>query len=167
MSLKVYQFYKYVAQSGNYYDYVMKVDDDSYINIDVLASSIPLLPKNWVRYGFFWYDIEKEDSSSKYYDSLYKIGSTYPVYAAGPGHLSSFDIVKFIDSMERPLIVQNDDVNVGKYFGRYHKVVTVLKMFGVMQLIYCVSMTTVSTEVSICVVLRIEKIHLTLLCLLT
>ena len=92
----------------------MKMDDDSYLNVNVLSSVLPLLPPSWLHYGWFWYDVLKEENTSKYYDSIYKLGTRYPVYCAGPGHLFSMDVVKYISNLEKPLIIQNDDVNVGK-----------------------------------------------------
>ncbi len=116
-------------------DFVMKLDDDSYLplslnahffrylNINQLCSSLVYpwsvcllirryIPSTRSRYGFFWYDVYKETEESKYYDTLYKLGNYYPPYAAGAGHIMSFDLVKFVTQIPNPVIVENDDVNV-------------------------------------------------------
>lgn len=115
MPIKVLEFYKWVYdkyRNNNEPIYVMKMDDDVYLNLVTFASTILYLPTNLTRLGFFWYDVKKEDSSSKYYDSIFKAGTVYPPYAAGPAHSISWDLLEHIVSIKNPLIIQNDDVNV-------------------------------------------------------
>jgi hypothetical protein len=44
--------------------------------------------------------------------SINSAGESYPPYAAGPGHVISYDLAQYITSIPNPILLQNDDVNV-------------------------------------------------------
>jgi hypothetical protein len=44
MPTKVFRFYEWVVNNGNQYDFVIKLDDDSFVNLDKLYESLLLLP---------------------------------------------------------------------------------------------------------------------------
>jgi len=91
--------------------FIMKLDDDSYLNVENLARTLQTLPTKRLRYGFLWYDAEQIEDT-KYYDNLFTLGSYFPPYAAGPGHLISADLLQDISSIKEPYMLQNDDINI-------------------------------------------------------
>eukprot|EP01112_Ceratiomyxa_fruticulosa_P019255 TRINITY_DN627_c0_g1_i2.p1 TRINITY_DN627_c0_g1~~TRINITY_DN627_c0_g1_i2.p1 ORF type:complete len:433 (+),score=41.80 TRINITY_DN627_c0_g1_i2:399-1697(+) len=91
--------------------FIMKLDDDSYLNVENVARILQTLPTKRLRYGFIWYDAEQMEKS-KYYDKLFTLGSYFPPYAAGPGHIISADLLEDIISIKAPYMLQNDDINI-------------------------------------------------------
>ncbi|KAG0559310.1 hypothetical protein M758_10G094200 [Ceratodon purpureus] len=78
---KTWRFYSTVAAMGVHFDYVMKVDDDAYVRIDNLASSLAEEPRTDLYYGYIL-PCENEDP--------------YAGYMAGMGYIITWDLVEYI-----------------------------------------------------------------------
>ncbi|XP_050221225.1 hydroxyproline O-galactosyltransferase GALT3-like [Mercurialis annua] len=85
---KTYTYFSSVPKIlPKHYTYVMKADDDSYIRLEQLFSSLMLLPRHDLYYGF----VIPCDSKNPYVD-----------YMSGMGFLLSWDIVEWIAESEIP-----------------------------------------------------------------
>ncbi|KAE8730972.1 putative beta-1,3-galactosyltransferase 16 [Hibiscus syriacus] len=98
--------------------YIMKTDDDAFVRIDEVLSSLKERPSNGLLYGL----IEFESSPHREKDSKWYISdeewphSSYPPWAHGPGYIISRDIAKFIvqKHQERELkLFKLEDVAMG------------------------------------------------------
>jgi len=97
LTYKVQTFYHAVENHfGLSYDYLMKTDDDSYVNLPKFQSFIQSQPKkNYYAGKCMWNRQPIRDPRNRYYipEEVYS-SSTYPVYAAGDGYLVSKDANK-------------------------------------------------------------------------
>lgn len=84
---KSFMFWDTVATAGPEYDYVMKVDDDSYVRVDNLANSLVSLPRTDLYYGYVL-PCENQDP--------------YAWYMAGMGYLLSWDLVQWVHDSPIP-----------------------------------------------------------------
>lgn len=115
--LKTGAMMKYAAGLGTQFDYVFKVDDDTFLNVRLLTMHIPN-----VKYDpadplyFYWGNVNSnvppnKDKKSKWYDAIFQ-GDRYPDYMQGPGYMLSMGLVK-----EIPRFVDNfvwlEDVSCG------------------------------------------------------
>ncbi|EEF43152.1 hydroxyproline O-galactosyltransferase GALT3 [Ricinus communis] len=78
--------------------YIMKTDDDAFVRIDEVLSSLKEKAANSLLYGLISYDSSPHrDEDSKWYISDKEWPhSSYPPWAHGPGYVISRDIAKFI-----------------------------------------------------------------------
>ncbi|XP_050219302.1 hydroxyproline O-galactosyltransferase GALT3 [Mercurialis annua] len=78
--------------------YIMKTDDDAFVRIDEVLSSLKEKSSNALLYGLIAYDsTPHRDKDSKWYVSEKEWPhSSYPPWAHGPGYVISRDIAKFI-----------------------------------------------------------------------
>lgn len=84
---KSFKFFSAVAAIGVHYDYVMKVDDDSYVRVENLAKSLDPLPREDLYYGYVL-PCENQDP--------------YAWYMAGMGYLLSWDLVEWVHESPIP-----------------------------------------------------------------
>ncbi|KAL4308780.1 hypothetical protein GQ457_01G029850 [Hibiscus cannabinus] len=98
--------------------YIMKTDDDAFVRIDEVLSSLKERPSSGLLYGL----IEFESSPHRDKDSKWYISdeewphSSYPPWAHGPGYIISRDVAKFIvqKHQERELkLFKLEDVAMG------------------------------------------------------
>lgn len=80
---KTWSFYATVAALGVRFDYVMKVDDDSYVRIDNLAASLATEPRTDLYYG---YVLPCDNQNA------------YSSYMAGMGYVVTWDLVEYISA---------------------------------------------------------------------
>jgi hypothetical protein len=80
---KTYTYFSSLPAMGLRYDYVMKVDDDTYFRIDKLAESLRPLPREDTYYGFV-IPCESQDP--------------FREYMSGMGFALSWDLVQWIES---------------------------------------------------------------------
>jgi len=78
---KSFTFFSSVAAGEVHYDYVMKVDDDSYVRLENLAKSLEPLPRVDLYYGYVL-PCESQDA--------------YAWYMAGMGYILSWDLVEWV-----------------------------------------------------------------------
>ncbi len=57
MPSKVLKFYQWAVESEKKYDYVLKIDDDSFVNIEELSKALNVLPTS--RYSYFFENTKK------------------------------------------------------------------------------------------------------------
>lgn len=82
---KTWRFFSTVVAMGVRFDYVMKVDDDSYVRVDNLAGSLNQEPRSDLYYGYVL-PCENQDA--------------YQGYMAGMGYVLSWDLVEWISQSE-------------------------------------------------------------------
>ncbi|XWS38895.1 hypothetical protein CRYUN_Cryun18bG0002400 [Craigia yunnanensis] len=98
--------------------YIMKTDDDAFVRIDEVLSSLKGKASNGLLYGLIAFDSSPHrDKDSKWYISDKEWPhSSYPPWAHGPGYIVSRDIAKFIvrGHQERELkLFKLEDVAMG------------------------------------------------------
>ncbi|KAF3456419.1 hypothetical protein FNV43_RR01069 [Rhamnella rubrinervis] len=104
--------------------YIMKTDDDAFVRIDEVLSSLKEKPSNGLLYGL----ISLESSPIREKDSKWYISkeewphASYPPWAHGPGYIISRDIAKFIahGHQERDLqLFKLEDVAMGIWIEQF------------------------------------------------
>ncbi|XP_021889538.1 hydroxyproline O-galactosyltransferase GALT3 [Carica papaya] len=78
--------------------YIMKTDDDAFVRIDEVLSSLKEKASNGLVYGLISFESSpNRDKDSKWYISTEEWPhASYPPWAHGPGYIVSRDIAKFI-----------------------------------------------------------------------
>lgn len=104
--------------------YVMKTDDDAFVRIDEVLSSLKGKPSNGLLYGLISFDsAPHRDKDSKWHISAEEWPrDTYPPWAHGPGYIISRDIAKFIvqGHQERDLqLFKLEDVAMGIWIDEF------------------------------------------------
>ncbi|XP_065863890.1 hydroxyproline O-galactosyltransferase GALT3 [Euphorbia lathyris] len=106
--------------------YIMKTDDDAFVRIDEVLSSLKGKASNNLLYGLISFDSspDREKDSKWYISSEEWPHSTYPPWAHGPGYIISRDIAKFIvqGHKERKLkLFKLEDVAMGIWIEEFKK----------------------------------------------
>ncbi|XP_020961178.1 hydroxyproline O-galactosyltransferase GALT3 isoform X5 [Arachis ipaensis] len=104
--------------------YIMKTDDDAFVRIDEVLSSLKGKPSNGLLFGLISSKSSPErDKESKWYISEKEWPyDTYPPWAHGPGYVISRDIAKFIVNghQERKLqLFKLEDVAMGIWIEQF------------------------------------------------
>ncbi|XP_059631993.1 hydroxyproline O-galactosyltransferase GALT3 [Cornus florida] len=111
--------------------YIMKTDDDAFVRIDEVLSSLKGKVSDGLLYGLISFESEPHrDKENKWYISEEEWPhSSYPPWAHGPGYIISRDIAKFIvqGHQERDLkLFKLEDVSMGIWIDQFknhgHKV---------------------------------------------
>ncbi|KAH0993162.1 hypothetical protein GBA52_004645 [Prunus armeniaca] len=78
--------------------YIMKTDDDAFVRIDEVISSLKVKATNGLLYGLIAFESapDREKGSKWYIDNKEWPHALYPPWAHGPGYIISRDIAKFI-----------------------------------------------------------------------
>ncbi|OMO53423.1 hypothetical protein CCACVL1_28661 [Corchorus capsularis] len=106
--------------------YIMKTDDDAFVRIDEVISSLKGKASDGLLYGLISFDSSPHrDKDSKWYISEEEWPhSAYPPWAHGPGYIVSRDIAKFIvrGHQERELkLFKLEDVAMGIWIEEFKK----------------------------------------------
>ncbi|XP_010276521.1 PREDICTED: hydroxyproline O-galactosyltransferase GALT3 [Nelumbo nucifera] len=106
--------------------YIMKMDDDAFVRIDEVLSSLKGKVSNGLLYGLISFDSKPHrDRDSKWYISTEEWPhASYPPWAHGPGYIISRDIAKFIvqGHQERDLkLFKLEDVAMGIWIEQFKK----------------------------------------------
>ncbi|KAB1213787.1 putative beta-1,3-galactosyltransferase 16 [Morella rubra] len=106
--------------------YIMKTDDDAFVRIDEVLSSLKGKAVNGLLYGLISFESEPHrDKDSKWYINTEEWPHpSYPPWAHGPGYIISRDIAKFIVSghQERSLkLFKLEDVAMGIWIDQFKK----------------------------------------------
>ncbi|KAK9288222.1 hypothetical protein L1049_016671 [Liquidambar formosana] len=106
--------------------YIMKTDDDAFVRIDEVLSSLKGKASNGLLYGLISFESEPHrDKDSKWYISAEEWPhASYPPWAHGPGYIISRDIAKFIvhGHQERDLkLFKLEDVAMGIWIEQFKK----------------------------------------------
>ncbi|CAN4107097.1 unnamed protein product [Withania somnifera] len=106
--------------------YVMKTDDDAFVRIDEVLSSLKGKDPNGLLYGGISFEsAPHRDKENKWYISPEEYPpSSYPPWAHGPGYIISRDIAKFIvqGHQERELMLfKLEDVAVGIWVEEFRR----------------------------------------------
>ncbi|KAJ6720903.1 BETA-13-N-ACETYLGLUCOSAMINYLTRANSFERASE [Salix viminalis] len=104
--------------------YIMKTDDDAFVRIDQVLTSLKEKPTNGLLYGRISFDSSPHrDRDSKWYISNEEWPhDAYPPWAHGPGYIISRDIAKFIvrGHQERDLkLFKLEDVAMGIWIEQF------------------------------------------------
>ncbi|XP_052208087.1 hydroxyproline O-galactosyltransferase GALT3 [Diospyros lotus] len=106
--------------------YIMKTDDDAFVRIDEVLSSLKGKVSNGLLYGLISFDSSPHrDKDNKWYISAKEWPhASYPPWAHGPGYIISSDIAKFFvqGHQERYLqLFKLEDVAVGIWIEQFKK----------------------------------------------
>ena len=121
LSEKTLQLFSWVSKWCSNSRYLMKIDDDSFVQFDVLIDKLNRLdPKDaeQLYMGHFFnhqevYHSQKEKNYEPFFD-----GNVYPPYASGAGYVISMPLVRHLssqhlDGAHRLRILRNEDAAVG------------------------------------------------------
>jgi hypothetical protein len=103
---KSFMFFSTVAAMGVHYDYVMKLDDDSYVRTENLAKSLEPLPRTDLYYGYVL-PCEEQNAHGGW------------GYMAGMGYVVSWDIVQWLHAS--PEVRNNTDGTEDYLMGQWLK----------------------------------------------
>lgn len=105
---KSFMFFSTVAAVGIQYDYVMKLDDDSYVRVHNLGKSLFELPRTDLYYG---YVLPCDNQNA------------YSHYMAGMGYVISWDLVQWVHEspIPRNLTVGTEDRLMGDWLNAGNK----------------------------------------------
>ncbi|KAH1096609.1 hypothetical protein J1N35_013530 [Gossypium stocksii] len=106
--------------------YIMKTDDDAFVRIDEVLSSLKEKPSNGLLYGLIEFDSSphREKDSKWYISDEEWPHSSYPPWAHGPGYIISRDVAKFIvqGHKERELkLFKLEDVAMGIWIEEFKR----------------------------------------------
>ncbi|KAH7511278.1 hypothetical protein ACOSP7_007108 [Xanthoceras sorbifolium] len=106
--------------------YIMKTDDDAFVRIDEVLSSLKEKPSNGLLHGLISFESSPHrDKDSKWYISNEEWPhASYPPWAHGPGYIISRDIAKFIvqGHQDRTLkLFKLEDVAMGIWIEQFKK----------------------------------------------
>ncbi|XP_060073769.1 beta-1,3-galactosyltransferase 6-like [Ylistrum balloti] len=99
------------------FKFLLKVDEDTFVQIKKLKSELKLKPKKKLYWGFFdgRASVKKK---GKWPESEWKLCDRYLPYALGGGYILSSDLVHYIASNSKILkLFNNEDVSVGAWLG--------------------------------------------------
>lgn len=110
--------------SNHKFNFVLKVDDDTYVRIPALLDALALQPQERLYWGFF-----KGGANvfrkGKWKEDEWFLCDTYLPYARGGGYILSSDLVQFI-AQSAPLLqcYKSEDVSVGLWLSplKIHRV---------------------------------------------
>lgn len=96
LSFKTLKLLQWASQCCQEFDAMMKIDDDSYVQLDLLRSK---MKENNYKY-FYWghmFDSQPvyHDKKEKNYEPYYE-GSLFPRYASGSGYILSMSLVHYL-----------------------------------------------------------------------
>ncbi|XP_043723838.1 hydroxyproline O-galactosyltransferase GALT3 [Telopea speciosissima] len=106
--------------------YIMKTDDDAFVRIDEVLSSLEGKVSNGLLYGRISFDSEPQrDRDSKWYINVEEWPhASYPPWAHGPGYIISRDIAKFIVQGHQEghlMLFKLEDVALGIWIEQFKK----------------------------------------------
>ena len=127
LPLKLRLFYRRLAESYNY-DFVMKIDDDTYVNVDrvlkLLQDDKVPLENTW--YGHMRCNWERvTNNESKWHDDEYTAGR-YPCFGGGGGNLLTHGLADWV-GVNAPLLkdYQGEDISMGIWLAaRFPDIIT-------------------------------------------
>ena len=97
------------------FDYFLKVDEDSFVNLKSMKWVVDTLPEGSLYKGFF-FNRGKIYNWGKHKDLKYHLCETFLPYALGGGYMLSRDLVQYIaDNAHRLRKFANEDVSLGTW----------------------------------------------------
>ena len=97
------------------FDYVLKCDDDTFVDIERVVTELDALRDPFLYWGFFDGRAPVQ-TKGKWADTSYKLCDRYIPYALGGGYVLGRELVKFISENSRLLELYNsEDVTVGSW----------------------------------------------------
>ncbi|CAG5125348.1 unnamed protein product [Candidula unifasciata] len=111
---KILQAFIWLDKHVNY-QYVLKVDDDSFVVVPGILSELRYKPKERLYWGFFDGRANVK-TSGKWKESKWNLCDKYLPYARGGGYVLSFDLVNFIAwNSDLLQLYLSEDVSVGTW----------------------------------------------------
>ena len=96
-------------------DYVMKVDEDSFVRVDEVVKALESKPKENLYWGYFS-GAAPIQKYGKWAEPNYFLCDYFLPYAVGGGYVISSDIVHYLAvNSEKLLIFNNEDVSMGTW----------------------------------------------------
>ena len=114
LTLKILEALKWLDSNVDF-QYVLKVDDDSYVRVSKILSELEHKPKDRLYWGFFDGRANVK-TKGQWKESNWILCDTYLPYARGGGYLLSSDLVHFVAHNHELLeIYMSEDVSVGTW----------------------------------------------------
>lgn len=114
LSKKLLETFRWVTQNI-YYSFILKVDDDTFVQLDKFYNAMMLKPQKKLYWGFFdgRANVKKK---GKWAEENWYLCDLYMPYAKGGGYVLSQDLVQYIvSSADYLLLFQNEDVTLGAW----------------------------------------------------
>ena len=115
---KIIATMKWISEK-NTFDYLLKVDDDTYVRVDRFVEALQTKPRDKLYWGFFnnGSEIVKK---GKWAESEPYICGKYVSYALGGGYVLSKDLVRYIvDNADKFKKFVNEDVSIGTWLAPF------------------------------------------------
>jgi hypothetical protein len=110
---KTFSILRWAESVINYIEFLMKIDDDSFVQFDRLLMMLLSLKSKYLYVGHIFTNSRViKDKNFKYFELDYE-GQYYPPYASGSGYVLSSSLITKINNYEAPVRLRNEDVSVG------------------------------------------------------
>lgn len=111
---KMLKTFKLVEKTVEF-DYILKVDDDSFVRLDVLQQVLKEKPKERFYYGFFD-GRARVKKQGQWAEKDWFLCDRYLPHARGGGYILSSDLVKYISTNSNLLqLYKSEDISVGAW----------------------------------------------------
>ena len=120
LTLKVWMAMKWAYKSANTFDFLVKTDDDSYVRLDKLASTLRKLNCDERLYWGYFIGCSVPQHMGRWAEAKWNICPQYIPYAMGGGYVLSWKVVGMIARhADRLKLYSNEDVTVGSWLAPY------------------------------------------------
>ncbi|OWF56163.1 beta-1,3-galactosyltransferase 6-like [Mizuhopecten yessoensis] len=116
LTKKMLETFKWLDSNVDF-KFVLKADEDTFVQVDKFKAELQLKPKEQLYWGFFdgRATVKK---MGKWPETDWKLCDRYLPYALGGGYVLSSDLVHYIASNSKMLkLFNNEDVSVGAWLG--------------------------------------------------
>ena len=118
LSEKLLEVFKWIDKNVQY-RFILKVDDDTFVQIDALSKALAKLPPKRLYWGFFDGQANVK-TRGKWKEKNWFLCDRYLPYAKGGGYVLSKDLVHLIVSVSNYLTMyQNEDVSLGTWLAPF------------------------------------------------
>lgn len=119
LSEKLREVFKWVDKNIHF-KFVLKVDDDSFVQLNALAGALKKLPQEKLYWGFFDGQASVK-TGGKWKEKNWFLCDRYLPYAKGGGYVISQDLVHLISSVSNDLtLYENEDVSLGTWLAPFN-----------------------------------------------
>ena len=112
------QGFLYMIRNNHQFTYLLKCDDDTFVNIATIAKELSLRTHHG---RFYWGEIWGANLNGTYAELGWSICETYLPYAFGGGYVLSRDLVVLMAQNTPSLkVYNNEDVSIGAWLAPYN-----------------------------------------------
>ena len=119
LTRKVLQSFVVLDKHYNF-TYLLKCDDDSFVNMDAVLRDLNQRKSNLKYYWGYFLNVSKVHAGGRYKETNWFLCDTYLPYAIGGGYVLSHDLIRLIAANSDKLTLYNcEDVSVGTWLSPF------------------------------------------------